>query len=75
MAASGETLLLIDDDLAIQEVLADRLEALGYRVVVAANGHAGKMVINVQASAAAEKGNGRDASRYELDAGSHATAG
>jgi DNA-binding NtrC family response regulator len=41
MEPRGETLLIVDDDLALQEVLADRLEALGYRVVVAANGQEG----------------------------------
>src|SRR5215212_2272339 len=41
MPPAGETLLLIDDDSAIQEVLADRLESLGYRVLTAANGREG----------------------------------
>jgi crotonyl-CoA carboxylase/reductase len=37
--------------------------------LMASNGHAGKMVINVQASAAAEKGPDRDARLGELDPG------
>jgi len=41
--------------------------------LMAANGHAGKMVINVQASAAAEKGSGRDAG-YGIDSASAAAA-
>src|SRR5581483_8821775 len=41
MPPAGETLLLIDDDPAIQEVLADRLESLGYQVLAAANGQEG----------------------------------
>jgi len=48
MAISGETLLLIDDDPAIQDVLTDRLEALGYRVVVAANGQAGLALLDTE---------------------------
>jgi two-component system, NtrC family, response regulator AtoC len=35
------TILVLDDDSDIREVLADRLESLGYRVVTAANGAQG----------------------------------
>src|SRR5918992_6186251 len=45
MPPAGETLLLIDDDPASQEVLADRLEALGYRVFAAANGQEGLALV------------------------------
>ena len=38
MAASGETILVIDDDPYIQEALGDRLESLGYRVTRADDG-------------------------------------
>jgi len=37
----GETILLVDDDLDFQEIVTDRLAALGYRVFVASNGHEG----------------------------------
>jgi DNA-binding NtrC family response regulator len=38
MEALGETILVVDDDTYIQEVLEDRLKALGYRVLLAADG-------------------------------------
>jgi DNA-binding NtrC family response regulator len=38
MPGSGETILVVDDDPYIQRVLEDRLESLGYRVVLAADG-------------------------------------
>jgi DNA-binding NtrC family response regulator len=38
MEPSGETILVVDDDTYIQKILADRLESLGYRVLVAADG-------------------------------------
>jgi two-component system, NtrC family, response regulator AtoC len=34
----SETILVVDDDLDVLEVLKDRLESLGYRVLAAANG-------------------------------------
>jgi DNA-binding NtrC family response regulator len=37
----GETILLVDDDLDFQEIVTDRLAALGYRVLVASNGQEG----------------------------------
>jgi len=39
MHLTGEVVLVVDDDPDIQEVLRDRLEALGYRVLVAGDGH------------------------------------
>src|SRR5262249_50102897 len=41
MHAFGETILLVDDDLDFQEIVTDRLAALGYRVLAASNGHEG----------------------------------
>jgi DNA-binding NtrC family response regulator len=38
MEPAGETILVVDDDSYIQKILADRLESLGYRVLVAADG-------------------------------------
>jgi DNA-binding NtrC family response regulator len=38
MEPAGETILVVDDDAYIQKILADRLESLGYRVLVAADG-------------------------------------
>jgi DNA-binding NtrC family response regulator len=37
----GETILLVDDDLDFQEIVTDRLVALGYRVFAASNGQEG----------------------------------
>ena len=41
MPPSGESILVVDDDPDIQEVLTDRLEALGYRVFAASTGREG----------------------------------
>jgi len=41
MEPSGESILIIDDDPDIQEVLRDRLESLGYRILIAPNGKQG----------------------------------
>lgn len=41
MEPLGETILVVDDDPDIQEVLKDRLEYLGYRVFVASSGQEG----------------------------------
>ena len=46
MPSSGETLLIVDDDPAIQLVLADRLEALGYQVITAADGRTGLALLD-----------------------------
>jgi len=45
MEPSGETILIIDDDPDIQEVLRDRLESLGYRILIAPNGKQGLEVV------------------------------
>ena len=39
MEYSGETILVVDDDLYIREALEDRLTSLGYKVVLAADGN------------------------------------
>ncbi|HXV82091.1 MAG TPA: sigma-54 dependent transcriptional regulator [Candidatus Binatia bacterium] len=39
MELSGETILVVDDDPYIREALEDRLASLGYRVMVAGDGH------------------------------------
>ena len=41
MPPVGASILIVDDDPDIQEVLADRLAALGYRVCTAATGRNG----------------------------------
>jgi DNA-binding NtrC family response regulator len=41
MPPFGASILIVDDDPDIQEVLTDRLEALGYRVCAASTGHEG----------------------------------
>ncbi len=41
MEPSGESILIIDDDPDIQEILRDRLESLGYRILIAPNGKQG----------------------------------
>src|SRR5215468_7240272 len=46
MPASEATLLIIDDDPAIREILGDRLEALGYRVLTAADGQTGLTMLD-----------------------------
>ena len=38
MRTSGGTILVVDDDPDVQEVLKDRLEGLGYEVLTASNG-------------------------------------
>ena len=38
MKSFRETILVVDDDLDVLEVLKDRLESLGYRVLATANG-------------------------------------
>jgi DNA-binding NtrC family response regulator len=48
MTSSGGTVLVIDDDPDIQEVLRDRLEALGYEVLTASNGKEGLEAVNKQ---------------------------
>ena len=45
MEPSGESILIIDDDPDIQEILRDRLESLGYRVFIAPNGKQGLEVV------------------------------
>ncbi len=41
MESFSETVLVVDDDPDIQEVLRDRLESLGYQVLVATGGKEG----------------------------------
>jgi CheY-like chemotaxis protein len=48
MRALGGTILVIDDDPDIREILRDRLEFLGYRVVVASNGKEGLGLLEKQ---------------------------
>jgi DNA-binding NtrC family response regulator len=45
MESFASSILVVDDDPDIREVLADRLESLGYRVVTAANGMEGLEVL------------------------------
>src|SRR5215813_12201437 len=45
MTPVGETILLVDDDLDFQEIVTDRLAALGYRVFAASNGHEGLALV------------------------------
>src|SRR5215510_110699 len=42
------TILVVDDDRDIQEVLKDRLESLGYGVLVASNGREGLELLESQ---------------------------
>lgn len=44
----GATILVVDDDLDIQEVLSDRLESLGYNVLVAPSGKEGLELLERQ---------------------------
>lgn len=48
MKSFNGTILVVDDDPDIQEVLRDRLESLGYRVLVASNGAAGLGLLEQQ---------------------------
>src|SRR5688500_6794369 len=48
MESFAGNILVVDDDPDIREVLADRLEALGYRVLTAANGVEGLEVFERQ---------------------------
>ncbi len=48
MKSFDETILVVDDDPDIQEVLKDRLESLGYRVLVASNGKEGLDLLEKQ---------------------------
>src|SRR5215813_9015901 len=41
----GETILIVDDDLGLQEILTDRLASLGYRVLAASNGQEGLVLL------------------------------
>ena len=49
MNAFAETILVVDDDPDIREILQDRLESMNYRVLVAADGAEGLEVIEKQA--------------------------
>lgn len=48
MKSLGGTVLVVDDDPDIQEVLRDRLESLGYQVLSAANGREGLGLLEKQ---------------------------
>jgi DNA-binding NtrC family response regulator len=48
MKSFDETILVVDDDPDIREVLKDRLESLGYRVLVASNGQEGLELLEKQ---------------------------
>jgi two-component system, NtrC family, response regulator AtoC len=48
MKTFDQTILVVDDDPDIQEVLKDRLESLGYRVLVASNGKEGLDLLEKQ---------------------------
>ena len=48
MKAMGGTILVVDDDPDIQEVLGDRLESLGYRVLMASNSREGLELVERQ---------------------------
>jgi two-component system response regulator AtoC len=48
MKTIEHTILVVDDDPDIQEVLKDRLESLGYRVLVASNGKEGLELVEKQ---------------------------
>ena len=48
MEASGETILVVDDDPHIQRVLEDRLDSLGYRVMLAPNGEEALEILDRQ---------------------------
>ena len=49
MPPVGASILIVDDDPDIQEVLADRLAALGYRVCTAATGRNGLALLEPKA--------------------------
>ena len=48
MEPFSETILVVDDDQDIREVLRDRLESLGYRVLAASNGEEGLELLEKQ---------------------------
>jgi len=48
MKAVSETILVVDDDPDIREIIKDRLESLNYRVLVAASGEEGLELIEKQ---------------------------
>jgi len=48
MNAFADTILVVDDDPDIREILKDRLESMNYRVLVAADGPEGLEVIEKQ---------------------------
>jgi DNA-binding NtrC family response regulator len=48
MTSFDHTILVVDDDPDIQEVLKDRLESLGYRVLLASNGKEGLELLQKQ---------------------------
>jgi DNA-binding NtrC family response regulator len=48
MPPVSASILIVDDDLDIQAVLADRLEALGYRVCTASTGHHGLTLLEAE---------------------------
>jgi DNA-binding NtrC family response regulator len=48
MKSFDETILVVDDDPDIREVLKDRLESLGYRVLAASNGQEGLELLEKQ---------------------------
>jgi DNA-binding NtrC family response regulator len=48
MTAFTDTILVVDDDPDIREILQDRLESMNYRVLVAANGLEGLEIIEKQ---------------------------
>jgi DNA-binding NtrC family response regulator len=48
MEPSGETILVVDDDPYIQRVLEDRLNSLGYRVMLAPNGEEALEILDRQ---------------------------